>query len=259
VDQKPPRYDLIGAGYTATRHEDPRIAEVLWAALGDASSVANIGAGSGNYEPRDREVVAIEPSSVMVAQRPANAARAIQGVAERIPLEDASVDAAMTVFSDQHWDDCALGLAEMQRIARNRVVALTIDHSVGDRFWLLRDYVPEYRQLRSERLGLCELAVETGAAIQPVAVPWDCVDGFFRAFWRRPLAYLDPAVRSGISVFRRLDPAYVDEAMRRLADDLASGLWRERYSDLLDIAEFDLGVRLVVWSKKLPTASSLHG
>ena len=102
-----PRYDLIGAGYAATRREDPRIADAVWEALGEASSVANIGAGTGNYEPRDRDVIAVEPSEVMLAQRPANAAPAIRGFAERIPLEDASVDASMAVFTDQHWDDCA--------------------------------------------------------------------------------------------------------------------------------------------------------
>jgi hypothetical protein len=245
-----PLYDVIGVGYSTTRREDPRIAQEVWDALGDASSVANIGAGSGIYAPRDREVIAVEPSAVMLAQRAANAAPAIRGAAEQIPLEDASVDASMAVFTDQHWDDCALGLSEMRRIARRRVVALTIDHRGGDQFWLIRDYLTEYSLLRPLRhVGLYELGIASNATIHPVPVPYDCTDGLFRAFWRRPHAYLDPVVRAGISVFHRLDSGHVERAMQRLAEDLASGLWTERNRRLLQLDEFDLGLRLIVWPK----------
>jgi hypothetical protein len=182
----------------------------------------------------------------MRAQRPAEAAAAIDGRAEAIPLPDASVDAALAVFSDLHWDDCAAGLAELRRIARRRVVVLTIDHAVGDSFWLLRDYLPQARRLRAPGGGLAALSAD--AERTPVPVPWDCRDGFFRAFWRRPRAYLDPRLRAGMSVFRRLDAEYVEDAMAALTDDLVSGLWRERYGDLLDVEEFDVGVRLLVWT-----------
>lgn len=243
-----PRYDAIGAGYGRTRRADPRIAAALWQALGDANAVANIGAGTGSYEPPDREVIAVEPSAVMIAQRPSTAAPVVQGVAERIPLPDGSVDVAMAVFSDPHWDDPGAGLAEMRRIARDRVVALTIDHTVGDHFWLLRDYLPEYRAVRSRETDtLCRLGSAQGATVEVVPVPWDCEDGFFRAFWRRPRAYLDPTIRAGISVFHRLSPDYVTAAMGQLAFDLSSGEWRERYAELLDLEELDLGIRLLTW------------
>ena len=140
-----PAYDVIGLGYSATRREEPRIAEQIWDALGDATSVANIGAGTGNYEPRDRDVIAVEPSAVMRAQRPEGAAPAIEGTAESIPLESGSVDAALAVMTDQHWLDRARGLQEMQRIARKRVVALAIDLAPRVNFWLTRDYLTEYR------------------------------------------------------------------------------------------------------------------
>jgi hypothetical protein len=245
----PPAYDLMGRGYTTTRHEDPRIAQAIWEALGDASSVANIGAGTGNYEPRDREVIAVDPSYVMLAQRRPDAAPAIQGTAEQIPLADASVDAAMAVMTDQHWRDRSLGLAEMRRIARRRVVALTLDEAPRDHFWLTRDYLTEYASLRSRRdPNLYELAVAGATAmIRPVPVPHDCADGFALAFWRRPDAYLDPAVRAGISIFHLLDAGHVESAMQRLADDVASGAWTERNRDLLDLDELDLGLRLVTW------------
>lgn len=243
-----PRYDVIGATYAATRKQELKIARAIWEALGDASSVANIGAGTGNYEPRDREVIAVEPSEVMIAQRPSGAAPVVRGVAERIPLEDGSVDAAMAVLTDQHWDDCQAGLAEMRRVARDRVVSFTLDYEVGDHFWLTRDYLPEARSLRREDgENLYALALRSEAAIQTIPVPWDCADGFYLAYWRRPRAYLDPVVRAGISVFHRLDPEYVTEAMLQLGEDLASGEWRERYAQLLDLEELDLGLRLVVW------------
>ena len=44
-------YDTIGAAYTVTRRTEPRIAARIWAALGDARTVLNVGAGTGSYEP----------------------------------------------------------------------------------------------------------------------------------------------------------------------------------------------------------------
>jgi SAM-dependent methyltransferase len=249
VDRRP-AYDVIGVGYPATRREDPRIAQAIWEALGDAASVANIGAGTGNYEPSDRDVIAVEPSELMIAQRPAGAAPAVQGTAEDIPLADASVDAAMAVITDHHWADRALGLAEMGRVARQRVVALTIDFDPRAEFWLTRDYLTEYRPPEPARgPGLYELALASSATIRPVPVPHDCADGFALAFWRRPSAYLDPGVRAGISVFHQLDGEHVERAMQRLADDLASGRWKEQNQELLDLDELDLGLRLVAWEK----------
>ena len=244
-----PAYDVMGLGYSATRREDPRIAQAIWDALGDAASVANIGAGTGNYEPRDREVIAVEPSAVMRAQRPAGAARAIDGTAESIPLEDSSVDAALAVMTDQHWVDRARGLREMQRIARRRVVALAIDLVPREEFWLTRDYLTEYRPVHGDRdPSLYELVLAGGtAAICPVPVPQDCVDGFALAFWRRPRAYLDPAVRAGISLFHLLDEAHVERGMDQLATDRASGAWERRNGELLELDELDLGLRLIVW------------
>jgi Methyltransferase domain len=245
----PALYDRIGTGYTATRREDPRLAAAIHAALGDASSVANIGAGTGSYEPLGLDVVAVEPSEVMRAQRPAGAAAAVAGSAERIPLADGSVDAAMAVLSDQHWTDCAAGLAEMRRVARGRVVALTMDYEACDDYWMVRDYLPERRERRRIRgPNLLELAqAGGGATISPVSIPADCRDGFFLAYWRRPHAYLDPVVRAGISAFRLLDPAVVGRCVRQLGDDLERGRWQQRHGHLLALDTLDLGLRLVVW------------
>jgi len=77
-------------------------------------------------------------------------------------------------------------------------------------------------------------------------VPWDCTDGFFAAYWRRPEAYLVPAVRASISGLALLDQRLVDAAVARLAADLRSGAWADRYADLLALSELDCGYPLAV-------------
>jgi SAM-dependent methyltransferase len=246
-------YDEIGRTYNATRQTDPRLAAAIWDALGDAGSVLNVGAGTGSYEPRDREVIALEPSEVMIAQRPPGAAPVIRGRAEAIPLPDDSVDAAMAIISDHHWTDRAAGLREMARVARRRVLVFNFNPAMWDRFWLAAEYLPE--SLRLIRPGFREAGVwerslreSLGDRIEltPVPVPHDCHDGFFSAYWRRPHAYLDSRVRDGISVFCRLDPDEVERGIAALAADLESGAWEERHGDLLGLDDLDLGFRLAV-------------
>jgi ubiquinone/menaquinone biosynthesis C-methylase UbiE len=241
-----PLYDTIGATYTATRRTEPRIAAQVWAALGDARTVLNVGAGTGSYEPPDREVTAVEPSAVMRAQRPAGAAPCVAASAESLPFEDQSFDAAMAFATVHHWLDPIAGLREMQRVAR-RVVVFTCDtteRSWRRRFWLTRDYLPE---VAASRDGLAtELARAIGARMEPVLVPWDCADGFFEAYWRRPEAYLDENVRRGISVWSSVGPDIEARAVRNLSADLASGRWAERNRDLLDLEAAELGLRLLI-------------
>lgn len=118
-------YDLIGLNYTALRRPDPRIAAAIEAALGDAETVVNVGAGTGSYEPAGRRVTAVEPSREMIARRPPGAAPAVQASAEALPFDDDSLDAAMAVLTVHHWTDVGAGLAEMRRVARGPVVLLT--------------------------------------------------------------------------------------------------------------------------------------
>lgn len=245
-------YDRLGVDYAATRRTDPRIAERIWAALGDARSVLNVGAGTGSYEPRDRAVVAVDPSATMLAQRPPEAAPAVQAEAEALPFEDRSFDAALAVLSDHHWRDRARGLAELRRVARRRVVLFNADPAEAERFWLTRDYLPSFLGLipeayRRPDAWAEELVRRLGPArLEPVPVPHDCEDGFYGAFWRRPEAYLNTRVRAGISVFALLDPQEVSDALGRLAADLESGAWQRRHGALLERDDLDLGFRLVV-------------
>ncbi len=239
-------YDTIGATYTMTRRTEPRIAAQVWAALGDARTILNVGAGTGSYEPPDRDVTAAEPSAIMRAQRPAGAARCVAAVAAQLPFEDQSFDAAMAFATAHHWPDPIAGLREMQRVAR-RVVVFTCDtndRSWHRRFWLTGDYLPE---VTASPVGLAtELARAIGARIEPVLVPWDCADGFFEAYWRRPEAYLDEEVRRGISVWTAVGRSAEQRAVHELRADLASGRWTERNRDILDLDQAELGLRLLI-------------
>jgi SAM-dependent methyltransferase len=241
-------YDSIGGPYTVTRRTEPRIAAQIWAALGDARTVVNVGAGTGSYEPSGRDVTAVEPSAVMRAQRPAGAAPCVAAAAESLPFADQSFDAAMAVATIHHWPDPIAGLREMRRVAR-RVVVFTHDTSDTGwhrRFWLTRDYLPEVADLLAGRPSLTELARAIGARTEPVLIPWDCADGFLEAYWRRPEAYLDENVRRGVSGWARVGPEAEQRAVRRLRDDLASGRWAERNRDLVDLDAAELGLRLLV-------------
>jgi SAM-dependent methyltransferase len=241
-------YDTIGAAYTVTRRTDPRIAARIWAALDDARTVLNVGAGTGSYEPPGRDVIAVEPSALMRAQRGAGAAPCVAAVAESLPFEDQSFDAAMAVATVHHWQDPNAGLREMRRVAR-RVVVFTHDSSDAGwrrRFWLTRDYLPEVADLLVGRPSLTEQARTIGARIVPVLIPWDCADGFFEAYWRRPEAYLDEDVRRGVSVWAKVGPDAEQRAVRSLRDDLASGRWAERNRDLVDLDAAELGLRLLI-------------
>lgn len=241
-------YDTIGRGYAAFRRPDPRIAAAIGAGLGDAATVVNVGAGSGSYEPEGRTVLAVEPSEVMIRQRPPGAAPCVQAAAEALPLGDASVDAALAVLTMHHWTDVARGLAEMARVARRRVVALTWVPD-GPPFWLTEDYFPEIAEddraafpTSAALMQLFERCVGP-TRVAPVPVPHDCTDGFLGGYWRRPELYLDPDRRAAISSFARFDAA---PGVERLRSDLASGRWAQRHAGLLAADTLDVGYRLVI-------------
>jgi SAM-dependent methyltransferase len=248
-----PLYDTIGTSYRTTRREDPRIQLAIREALADAESVLNVGAGTGAYEPRDRRVVAVEPSEVMVAQRPAGTAPVVRGEAEALPFENDSFDAAMAIMSDHHWQRRAEGMRELRRVARRRVVLFNADPARWREFWFSRDYLPAILDLvpdpyRRPGHWLEELSALLGGDLRatPVPIPHDCRDGFYGAYWRRPRRYLERRVRDGISVFAMVPEADVATAVARLRPDLSDGSWQERHADLLELDELDLGYFLVV-------------
>jgi SAM-dependent methyltransferase len=241
------RYDRTGRTYSRTRHADPRVAAVIDEALLGMTSVANIGPGAGSYEPA-HTVVAVEPSRVMIAQRPPGSAPAVQAVAERLPIRSNAVDAALAVLTVHHWGDLAQGVAEMRRIARRRVVVLTWDHDLFRRFWLVDEYLPAAAQTDADlAVPIAKLVWMLGdPRIIPVPVPHDCVDGFGGAYWRRPDAYLDPVVQAGMSMLAMTPTPELQQGLSRLRADLGSGAWDRQHRDLLDKEQLDLGYRLLV-------------
>lgn len=237
------KYDQIGKGYSTLRRPDPRIAGLIHGALGDATSVLNVGAGAGSYEPADRELTAVEPSISMIEQRNPEAALAIQASADNLPFEDKSFDASMAILTVHHWPDKAAGLREMRRVTEGRIVLMTFDPA--HRPWLT-DYVPQLVELDEWQMpSMADYQKWLGPVdIQPVPIPHDCCDGFLYAFWRRPDAYLDPHVRSGSSSFWSISGA--EAGINRLRSDLKTGAWHDRYGDLLFLDSYDVGYRLVI-------------
>jgi SAM-dependent methyltransferase len=218
---------------------------VIRAALGDVASVVNIGAGSGSYEPTDLAVVPVEPSDLMIGQRPASLPQSVRGVAEALPLADKSVDAALAVLSAHHWADRPAAFAEIRRVARRRAVFFT--HDPDAPFGWLDDYFPSLADDRLSRYPrLIEFDVLGRVTIEPVPVPADCTDGFTAAYWRRPNAYLNEGIRANMSTFALLDPRVVADGVARLARDLTDRSWHGRYASLLELPELDVGYRLVV-------------
>ena len=240
-------YDAIGLGYREYRRPDPRLAEAIGRALNRNESVVNVGAGAGSYEPSDRPVVAVEPATAMIRQRPAGSAPVVQASASDLPFRDDSFAAALAVLTVHHWQDRTRGLSELARVARRRVVVVTWDPSSSG-FWLIEDYFPEiirmdrriFPTIRDFRQALGRVEV------LPFLIPHDCVDGFLGAYWRRPRAYLDASVRAAISAFAKLGPRQLESGLERLRQDLDAGAWERRHADLLEQTELDLGYRIVI-------------
>jgi len=243
------RYDQIGRGYAATRREDPRIREQIFAALGSSRSVVNVGAGAGSYEPRDRQVIAVEPSAVMAGQRPSELTPAVRAAADQLPLHDQSVDAAMALLSVHHWDEeRERGVRELRRVARGPVVILTCDPDVSRRMWLFADYLPEVAELdRKTMPSLTQLSSWLGGTtrVQVLPVSRDTCDWMLLSFWAHPERVVDESARNATSGFARMPPAVVDRAVTEIRRDLLDGTWDARHGSLRRLVEYDAGLRLL--------------
>ena len=247
------RYDQIGAGYARHRHEDPDLGRRIRAALGDARTVVNVGAGAGSYEPEDLSVIAVEPSAVMAAQRP-DGRPAVRGEAAHLPLHDASVDAAMTVLSMHHWHPHAeRGVRELCRVARSTVVIVTIDPVVSGAMWLMAEYLTEVRDLDHQIFPKIETVagwLGPDATVETVPVARDTPDHTLLSFWAHPERVLDPAARAATSGFARQPPEVIDRVVKSVEADLSSGAWDAKHGALRGRESFDAGLRIVRGRRK---------
>ncbi|MEO6496788.1 MAG: class I SAM-dependent methyltransferase [Solirubrobacteraceae bacterium] len=225
------------------------MAATIHAALGDARTVVNVGAGAGSYEPADRHVIAIEPSDVMAAQRPPDRVPALRANAGALPLRQDSVDAAMAVLTIHHWDtEQEAGVRELRRVSRGPVVIVTYDPQISAEMWLMRDYLPEVAELDHRIFPAPGLLLSWlgGGEVVPLPIPRDTPDWTLGSFWAHPERVLDDQARSATSGFARMQTAVVDRVVEAVAGDLAEGVWDERNSALRELDELDVGMRLVV-------------
>lgn len=241
-------YGRIGTGYARYRRPDRRIEAQVARALGGARTVLNVGAGAGSYEPRDRDVTAVEPSSTMRAQRPPELARAIDASAEALPFADDSFDAAMATFTVHQWSDLARGLAELRRVTRGPVVVMTCDPGALDRFWLA-EHAPEVIATEARRYPPIHAllgALGARSEVQVVPIPLDCTDGFGEAYYGRPEALLEPGARLACSAWSFVGAEVEARFERTLREDLATGAWDARHGHLRTQPTFDGSLRLVI-------------
>jgi SAM-dependent methyltransferase len=241
-------YGRIGRGYASYRRPEPAIAAQIEAALGPAGTILNVGAGAGSYEPRGRDVTAVEPSASMRAQRPAEIAVAIDATAETLPFPDRSFDAAMATFTVHQWQDLDAGLREMRRVTRGPVVILSCDPTLVEAFWLA-DYAPKVLATEARRYpALDHIGAVLGGQVEivPVAIPLACRDGFNEAYYGRPECFLDEGARSACSAWSFVDPAENAASVERLRRDLETGAWDARYGALRRQPSFDGSLRLVM-------------
>jgi SAM-dependent methyltransferase len=237
------RYDKIGIEYAAKRMPDSRIFRHIQMALRNSKSVLNVGAGAGSYEPTNIPAVAVEPSFEMIRQR-LNRSNVVQGVAEALPFRDACFDTSLALLTIHHWTDLSQGLQECARSSKRAVTILTWDpSSLG--FWLTQDYFPEILEFdRSIFPSLEELQHCLGEiTVTDVPIPADCIDGFLGAYWRRPEAYLQEHIRSGMSSFSRIS-TFV-HGLEQLQADLESGAWYRAHGHLLAHESLSIGYKLV--------------
>jgi SAM-dependent methyltransferase len=250
----PPAYDTIGEGYAAIRRPEPRFAARIEAALGEATTVVNVGAGAGSYEPAGREVTAVEPSALMISQRREGAAPVVQAHAEALPFEDDSFDAAMAVLTIHHWNDAPAGLAEMRRVARERIVIFTLEAAAVDHVWMVADYFPSAGTVDHEVLPPVNelLSHLPGAEVEVVPAPRHCRDGFTIALWDRPELLLDPVIRRSSSVWHDMPDEEIESGVERLREELANGEWDRKHGHLRERDELDVGLRLISAPAKTP-------
>jgi SAM-dependent methyltransferase len=241
-------YDRKNNNYSAIRKADPRIGVYVRKSLNGCDTVVNVGAGAGSYEPEDKFVIAVEPSSVMRAKRLSLGRNpAVNAKADDLPFDDKSFDAVMAVLTIHHWPDLKSGLLEIKRVSKKKISILTYDPEMLDIFWNVK-YFPQLIEIERNRYPrLDQIAEYLGEELRitNIKIPLDCTDGFQEAFYGRPEAFLQEEVRQAQSAWGFLDKKIEIEYVKRLSDDLASGEWDRLYGYHRTMPEFEGAFRLL--------------
>jgi SAM-dependent methyltransferase len=242
-------YDEHGKQYSGQRKTEPAIAAYINRALGDAETVLNVGAGAGSYEPDDRCVIAVEPSSAMRAQRIQNGkSPAIIASGDSLPFDNQSFDAVTAFVTVHHWPDMTKGLQELRRVSRGPVIVMTFDPDALDRFWNA-EYFPEVIDVEKQRYPTIQFIVDAlggNCEVWEIPVPLDCADGFQEAFYGRPEAFLHSEVRKAQSAWGFISAEQQENIVKRLAEDLLSGEWDRKYGHYREEPFFTCALRLVI-------------
>jgi len=255
-------YDQIGRTYNNTRMPDPRITERIIKYLGQpaGSQIIDIGAGTGNYSYELAEngfdVVAIEPSAVMRNQgKKHNKLKWVEGIAEKLPVDDRSVDGVICTLATHHFTNLELSFREMARVIKphGKIVIFTADpRTVLESCWIaeyFREIVERSCNAQPEKGTLKQMfETNTGrtAAIHSFPLPHDLKDKFFFSGWRTPELYLNDEYRSGISSLAAAPKELLEENLKKLADDLRTTDWHDKYGEIKSHAEYDCGYFFLV-------------
>ncbi|MBK6511163.1 MAG: class I SAM-dependent methyltransferase [Haliea sp.] len=239
-------YDTIGKEYSVGRRTDPKIAAHISRFLAGAASILNIGAGTGSYETGDANLIAVEPSRMMINQRSSGAYPVAQASAESLPFKDGAFTHSMTVLSMHHWSNRTEAFKEIKRVTTQRFVAVTWNPA-SKPYWLSADYFPEIHHVDQAIFpSLQELTIAfPGMKFHSLPIPSDCIDGFTAAYWAKPQAYLDPIARQSMSTFTKI--GNVESGLSKLESDLKSGIWENRYAEVTGLMELDVGYKVAVW------------
>ncbi|MGV3697975.1 class I SAM-dependent methyltransferase [Flavobacterium sp.] len=242
-------YEKSGQKYSLQRQTEPKIAEYINKALGNAKTVLNVGAGAGSYEPSDRYVIAVEPSSEMRQQRlNNNKMPAINAKGDNLPFDDNSFDATMAMITIHHWPDIPKGLKELRRVTKGSVVIMTFDPSALDKFWNA-EYFPELIEVEKARFPSIDIITNSlggRCEVIEIPIPLNCIDGFQEAFYGRPEAFLEKEVRQSQSAWGFLSEEVENKLVKNLYDDLKSGEWDKKYGHFRNQPYFTCALRLIV-------------
>jgi ubiquinone/menaquinone biosynthesis C-methylase UbiE len=254
-------YDFIGESYNDNRTADKRILKTIvdLINLPAGKLIVDIGAGTGNYANAlanlGYSVFAIEPSEIMRKQAVPNGNITwISGLAETIPLQDASVDGVVIILAIHHFSDIRTVAKEVARVCpTGPLVMLTMDPRQSEKFWF-NDYFPEIEQhvIKSfpplnEVINIFSGVKHWSTQVTKFPLPHDLADKNMCSGWNRPEIYLDPLMRQNTSGFALASPSVVHRGITLLENDLQSGKWDNVNGHLRKQESFDAGFRFLLF------------